>query len=868
MDAKTFDDRTAIAGCEYGRVTARIIRDVLLAPDLKADPRGFRISNAYIIGHLGLNHSVLKFPVTFTHCHFEHAPSFSDMSVPGLDLSGETFVPGLSLCRAVVKSDVNLAGLRSTGTVDAWGMQAGSMDLSDAELQVRTGACLVLDGATLRGKLTLRAVESVGSISARDTTMDELDATGAVLSNADGEVLNFTRAVIKGSASLSKLRATGTVSAFAAHVGQLDLADARLQAESGTALELSRAVIVGTAFCSEATVTGAVNAADSSFGELVLTGATLTTQGSRGRTLNLARVRVEGTVALTDVHSSGTIFMFGAQIGRLDMRGTAAKAGDGTAVEMSKIEVKGTADCTGMRTTGSIHAADAQFAQLNLQDAVLRRKNGIAANFARVKVAGRTTLAGIKAVGQFTAQDAKFGGFLNFDGARFINNQLEALKLDGAYVGGAITLRSAVVIGAVSATGLRSRSLDMTLMRVHGPSGHTSIDISRAEVTDLVLVQHAVFRGTFRAVGASLSQLEIRSTELHAINEDRVSAKSAATRRGASISAPGLSLGAVSPAGVALHLDQSVVSGDAVLDHVQAWGEIRAIGVTFQAKLVLTGGTSLQKGSSRDDKSHALGLDLATIRVLILENFTADGGLNLRAAKIEALYVNEKDPGTYPPVLSSAQGWELGSVHGYLHTNRQRAQDWLDTMTPQRADNFKTWWSGQEFVSQPWKEMAHVFERSGQPAAARRLRYAAARRTTKFAPARSKTIRWLYAAFAGYGYYPLIVMAWLILIGAVVFFLASNYASDFTPANAGGLISQSGIPIPGAAAEQPAGCPQLQPVLFALETAIPAADTGQARACRVTGNSWLPILLGAFKALGWLLIALLLAGVTGLLRKE
>lgn len=883
FDAETLEDRKAISGREYGRVPAHVIADILLAPGVKAGPGGFHISNAYIAGHLVLHHAVLKFPVTFTHCHFEHAPSFSDMSVPGLGLAGETVVPGLTLCRAVINSDLNLAGLRSTGTVDASGMQAGSVDLSAARLHVRSGTCLVLDGSTLRGKLNLRAAESAGSISACDITVDEMDAAGAILSNADGEVLNFTRAVIKGSASLSTIRATGTVSAFAANVGQLDLAGARLQAGSGTALELSRAVVAGTAFCSRATVTGAVNAADASFGELVLTGARLKVPGSRGRTLNLARVRVEGNLALTDVHSSGTIFMFGARIGRLDMRGTTAEAGAGTAVEMSKIAVTGTADCTRMRTTGSLHAADAAFAQLNLQSAVLHGKNGIAANFARVKVAGKTTAAGITAVGQFTAQDAAFGSVLNLDKARFIKNHPkasqpeapkpkapevsapQALTLDGANIGNALTFRESLVIGTVSATGLRSRSLNLTATRVYSPKGHMGIDISRADITDLVRVQEAVFRGTFRAVGAGFSQLEIRSTQLYPINEEPSPADAAF--RTASVSRPGPSAGAVSPKGIALHLDHSVVSGDAILDAVQAKGEIRAVGATFEGKLILAGGTSLHKGSSEDDESHALGLDLATVRVLILEKFTADGGLNLRGAKIGALYVDEEGSKACPPALSSAQGWELGAVHGDLHTKRQRVQVWLDTMSPKRAGTLKAWWFGQEFVSQPWKEMASVFERSGQPAAARRLRFAAARRTTRFAPAWSKPVRWLYAAFAGYGYYPLIVIPWLALIGVVVFVLASDYAPDFTPNNAGGLVVQDGLPSPESAAH-PAGCPQLQPVLFALETALPAADTGQARACRVTGNSWLPIVVGACKALGWFLIAVLLAGVSGLLRKE
>jgi hypothetical protein len=864
LDAKELGALTTIAGFEYGQVPARVIRDVLLASDLEADLRGFRISNAYIDGPLNLDHAVLKFPVTFAHCYFEQRPSFNDTALPGLNISEGTFVPGLNLRRAVIQSDVSLSGLRSAGSIDAAGLRAGSVDMSGADLQ-GGGACLILNAAILSGRLSLRDAKSVGAISATAISTDELDFSNAILSNAKGEVLNLTRAHIKGSASLSGLRAIGAVSAFGAQIGKLDLAGVRLQVESGTALELSQAVIEGTAFCYGATVIGALNAADSSFGELVLTRARLKAKETGGRTLNAARVRVTGNFELSGLRSSGTIFMFGSQLGRLHMRMARIKAKDGTAMEMSRVEVKGTVDGTGMLLEGSLHAADAQFAQLNLQDAVFKRKNGTAANFARVKVVGKTTLAGIRAAGQVTAQNAEFGGVINFDGAHFKNMQLEALRIDGAQVGGAITFRNAVVIGKVSATGLRCRSVDMTLMSIQGPNGQMSIDLSRAEVTDFIVVQHAVFKGTFRAVGAKISQLEFRATALHA-NNGEGSLSAAAAKEGAYLSAPGLSLEAVSPQGVALHLDQSVISGDLVLDQVHALGEVRAIGATFGGKLILTGGSSLRKSSSAGDKSHALGLDLATIRALILENFTAEGGLNLRASRIEALIVNEVDPGIRPPALSSAQGWDVGLVNGYFHTNRKQVQGWLDTMSPTSARSVKTWWSGQEFVSQPWKEMAGVFERSGQPAAARRLRYAAARRATRYAPARSKPVRWLYAAFAGYGYYPLIVAAWLSLIGIAVYFLATSNASDFTQTTTGTVVVSASVT--GVSAQQPSSCSQLQPVLFALETAIPAADTGQARSCRITGNAWLPIVIGSLKAFSWLLIGLLAAGMTGLLRKD
>ncbi|WP_158253026.1 hypothetical protein [Cryobacterium sp. Y62] len=55
--------------------------------------------------------------------------------------------------------------------------------------------------------------------------------------------------------------------------------------------------------------------------------------------------------------------------------------------------------------------------------------------------------------------------------------------------------------------------------------------------------------------------------------------------------------------------------------------------------------------------------------------------------------------------------------------------------------------------------------------------------------------------------------------------------------------------------------------MFALDTALPSATTGQSAAWQITGNTWFAILFAAIKGISWILTALLLAGVTGLLRK-
>jgi hypothetical protein len=64
----------------------------------------------------------------------------------------------------------------------------------------------------------------------------------------------------------------------------------------------------------------------------------------------------------------------------------------------------------------------------------------------------------------------------------------------------------------------------------------------------------------------------------------------------------------------------------------------------------------------------------------------------------------------------------------------------------------------------------------------------------------------------------------------------------------------------------------LNPVLWSFDNVLPGAlATGQAGLWTPNGaqgwNQWVPYTLGVLKLFSWILVALLLAGVTGLLRK-
>ncbi len=226
----------------------------------------------------------------------------------------------------------------------------------------------------------------------------------------------------------------------------------------------------------------------------------------------------------------------------------------------------------------------------------------------------------------------------------------------------------------------------------------------------------------------------------------------------------------------------------------------------------------------------------------------------------------------------------MQDLRGVVRSDRRATRRWLDT--------------APAFVAQPWHELAQVYDRNGQPADAKYLRLHAARRATQTSPWWSKPPRVAYDLLVGYGYRPLLAGAWLIAALLVAFVITSTHKASFEPGNitqaqaaltagtepmttSSGLPGTSGptgaaggagstartVPTGNTRCQDLTGYPCLRPGLYALDTVLPpTVTTGQGTAWRPT-TTWIAYTLTFLKAFGWLLTALLLAGVTGLLRK-
>jgi hypothetical protein len=363
----------------------------------------------------------------------------------------------------------------------------------------------------------------------------------------------------------------------------------------------------------------------------------------------------------------------------------------------------------------------------------------------------------------------------------------------------------------------------------------SSLTLDNAEIKGSVFLGNLTATGEVRAVAATIGgQLDLEDANL--------------TNEG----------------GVALNLDSAEIKGAAFLENLTATGEVWAVAATV-------GELELDDANLTNEGGLALRLDTVRLRRLSLAPASIKGGVGLAGAQIDLLAVPENMNVLTANDLN-ASGWRLQDVHGAIRRDRRAAADWL-TSTGSGKDS--------EFVAQPWHELANVYDRNGQPADARWLRWSAARGVTRTSPWSSKPIRWIYGALTGHGYYSLVAALWLILAVLMTVGIVATNRTDFAPTATNRAawgpdvpLDQSTQPITGATPcdqlKDPSTC--LNPVLWSFDNVLPGTlATGQAGLWTPNGargwNQWVPYTLGTLKLLSWILVALLLAGITGLLRK-
>lgn len=614
--------------------------------------------------------------------------------------------------------------------------------------------------------------------------------------------------------------------------------------------------------------------------------AGLNADSTRFRQLSLASTHVAGEVRAADATITGSLTLSGA---RLSNSG-------GTALNLDRAKIGGDFDGGSMHVTGGVTARDATITGcLYLFGSELTNPDETALDLQRAKISADFYAQNLVVEGDVCAEDTTITGSLTLWGAR-LSAQLELnrAKIGGhllgpfIHVGGGFSLADATLaglflpnahlravvdaalnlycarIGGVSAPGLIAEG-EVCAVRatIDGdlslPGGKITADVGYAFTLDLATISGDLI-ATALEVGGGVSAARASIGGRFDISEAQVGCTD-----GPALWLFGATMRNLSGRGLSVH------------------GPMLAVEASIGGEVDLT---EAQLDSPTDEP--ALSLRDARVGALVLRPDAFDGLLDFSGATIGSLRTTAE-----PPVPLEAVGWEVGNVQGPLRDWRV-AHQWLtrSISSPNKPDADDT--AAPTVAVQPWRSLAAAYERLGDPASAKRLRVAAAHQVTRLSSWPTKAARWMYFLFAGYGYYPLLALLWTLAVTVVTVGIVAANRHDIVPtdpAKAQTAVERHFGIGPATAgperAEKQAQADAFLPVTaatpcavhrdypcmnswtFAINAVLPqAASTNRDWDIAADASPALTAILPALKLLSWALAAVLLTGVTGLLRQD
>jgi hypothetical protein len=503
---------------------------------------------------------------------------------------------------------------------------------------------------------------------------------------------------------------------------------------------------------------------------------------------------VAGDLDLRGMVSRGPVRLVNARIsGSVYLREASISWHGSPALDASNAVIGAGFDGDQMAVDGETRLRHAQVAgSLKFAAAKLRNPGGVSLGAGGLSVQGGTWCRGIDATGEMRFVGARLEANLTLTNARLSNDGGAALNLDRARLADLDATGLTVTAGAVRVIGADiAGRLILTDMRLNSGHGTTALDASGTSVGRRWVLRRAHIIGQ---VCAHTTQVASR------IWMD-----------GARIENPG---------DTALRLAPIDVAFDVICDQMTAIGGIDFTGAKIgghldlrRTRLINPGGTALI----------AHGAQVAQTSLQPAEPI--QGSVDLSHARIGVL---RDDPQTWPAELQ-LDGLSYEALEPRLPA-RQRL-NWLA-----RAP------AGQ---SQPYEQLAAHYTRSGWPAAARQVLYAAERhqRASKTLPGRLWSL--LQDITVGYGYRPARAAAWLaglLALGSITYALAPP-----APLSTGGT-------------------PHFNPVIYTLDLLLPVVDLGQKHAFNPSGaEQWLSYLL---VAAGWVLATTIAASAARIVSRR
>lgn len=540
--------------------------------------------------------------------------------------------------------------------------------------------------------------------------------------------------------------------------------------------------------------------------------------------------------------------------------------------------------------------------ELRLSGAMVSNAGSVALALDGCKIAGDLWLdGGFRSDGAITAREARIGGVLALTDAALSGATAceddgdqgpRVLSIDGAEISRGVIAEGCTITGRINAVNVRAGGeVRLNGAKLRNRPGVT-LNLDGADIRgDLFAVDGFEADGEIRAVGARIrGQLVISGAKLRNAGCDALSLHDADIAGGffaqgvevdgcthTDSARIGLQLNLTdakffNPGTAVLCLENADIRGNVFATRLKANGEVRGVGATLAGRLDLHG------ADLRNPNGVALNLEHAKVPRLDLRPARADGVVSLYRATVGDLWTSRWAPAPTPLL---ATGWEISDIHGPLRSDWRAARRWLMSERSVRGGN-------EGLTAQPWHALASVYERNGDPTGGRHIRFGAARKITKQSPWRTRIVRTGYWALVGHGYYPLLAAVWL---GAAVLFsglFVCAKGGDIVPVNAKDAISAykaatghnpphpitaetSCDQISPAVAQQDASPPYpcFNSLAFTFNSVLPTTGASASPAWMIGPHAslLLTVVFPLLKLSAWAFAALLLAGVTGLLRK-
>lgn len=685
---------------------------------------------------------------------------------------------------------------------------------------------LILNGSRL-SRLSARGANFAGSVVAEHLAAIQIDLQSA---SVDGDI-QISFASLNGidagpSVLLDGAKIKGSIEAKSLEVSAgLSIRDARV----GGSLHLDESILHGSSSRSLDTTGSDI------LGDLILEGATL-----------------DGAFVGHRMHTSGRMTADGVRAGLIAMDGARTEGG---------LSLRGARIRTGVQAIGSElgRQFDAQFSALG-------DTAGVSINLDQAGVAGPVLLSDSVITGAISLARTSVTGPVVAERAEVTSDSGVALCLDGATVGG-IALSQCDIVGQITGAEMGCRtSAEFSGSKVRTP-GAGAIQLERSTIGgDLVLSGTAAdgkISLTGTTIGGSLIGAECVIShhggpclELDAVKVARDVSLSSC-RCATSVSASSISCGG------RLDICSSSIDGEGPWSlflygaRVEQGLDLRNLVASSPVDVqrsIITGGVAL--GGTQITSRGSAGMVLAQSRIdtLDLRLQSPALSLDLRGCTIGTLFLGNSLAEWYP--LWDATGFSVEDFRGVGTDSLKPYVRWLNDA------------KGVALSTQPWHEIADWFERVGNPSSAKRLRFAAAARLTSAMPAWTRPVRWLYLISAGYGYYPLFALLWFALLWMGTLLMVQGSLAAFHPTGALPAAATAGVVSAATPCLNLGGYPCFDPIAYTNGVVSPVgwlhpypwSPTDAAFSYVMWASS-------AARTTGWALSAVLLAGISGLLKK-